>query len=113
MVEINKWKAPGVIERWSRAEVVASGGKIVQARWVDDPFKEKSRCVIKDFANTRDPTVFAATSDTAVGRVVECKAMLHRLQYVYVTTCTSACTHVREDELVFSGTASGGDRGAW
>ena len=38
MVEINKWKERGVIERWSRADAVASGGKVFQARWVDDLF---------------------------------------------------------------------------
>ena len=70
------WKERGVIERWSRAAPAASGGKIFQARWVDDPIKKKSRYVVKDFANTRDPTVIAAASDTAVGRVVECKALL-------------------------------------
>ena len=53
MLEINNWKERGVIERWSWAEAVASGGKIFQARWVDDPFKEKSRYVVKDFATTR------------------------------------------------------------
>ena len=27
------------------------------ARWVDEQHKEKSRYVVKDFANTRDPTM--------------------------------------------------------
>ena len=53
------------------------------ARWVDEHHKEKSRYVVKDFANTRDPTMFAAASDTAVFDV------------------TSAYTHAREDDLVF------------
>ena len=100
MVEINKWMERGVIERWNRAEAVASGGKIFQARWVDDPFKEKSRYVVKEFANTRDPTVFAATSDTAVGRVVECKAVLQEYS-MFTFDVTSAYTHAWEDELVF------------
>ena len=100
MVEINKWKERGVIERWSRTEAVASGGKIFQARWVDDPFKEKSWYVVKDFVNTRDPTVSSAASDTAVGRVVECKAVLQ--DYSTLTfDVTSAYTHAWEDELVF------------
>ena len=43
---------------------------IVQCTLVDEQHKEKSRYVVKDFANTRDPTMFAAASDTAVGRVV-------------------------------------------
>ena len=30
------------------------------ARWVDEQHKEKSRYVVKDFANTRDPTMFPA-----------------------------------------------------
>ena len=64
LVGINKWKERGVVERWSRAKAMASCGKICQARWADDPFKEKSR------------NMFAAASDTAVGRVVEYKAVL-------------------------------------
>ena len=38
------------------------------ARWVDELHKEKLRYVVKDFANTRGPTMFAAASDTAVGK---------------------------------------------
>ena len=76
MVEINKWRERGVIERWSRQAAMATGGQLFNARWVDDQHKEKSRYVVKDFANTRDPTMFAAASDTAVGRVVEFKAVL-------------------------------------
>ena len=100
MVEINKWKERGVIERWSRADAVASGGKIFQARWVDDPFKEKSRYVVKKFANTKDPTVFAEASDTAVGRVVEYKAVLQEYS-MFTFDVMSAYTHAWEDEFVF------------
>ena len=100
MVEINKWKERGVIERWSRADAVASGGKVFQARWVDDLFKEKSRYVVKEFANTKDPTVFAAASDTAVGRVVEYKAVVQEYS-MFTFDVTSAYTHAWEDELVF------------
>ena len=60
-------------------ESTSSDGSRVQmfnARWVDDQQKEKSRYVVKDFANTRDPTMLAAASDTAVGRVVEFKAVI-------------------------------------
>ena len=46
------------------------------ARWVDEQHKENSRYVVKDNADTRDPTMFAAARDTAVGRVVEYKAVL-------------------------------------
>ena len=41
------------------------------AHWVDEQHKEKSRYLVKDFASTREPTMFAAASDAAVGRVVE------------------------------------------
>ena len=75
MVEINKWRG-GVVERWSRQAAMAAGGQMFNARWVDKQHKEKSRYVVKDFANTRDPTMFAAASDTAVGRVVEFKAVI-------------------------------------
>ena len=68
MVEINKWRERGVVERWSRQAAMATRGQLFNARWVDEQHKEKSRYVVKDFANTRDPTMFAAASDTAVGR---------------------------------------------
>ena len=71
MVEINKWRERGVVERWRRQAAMAAAGQMFNARWVDEQHKEKSRYVVKDFANTRDPTMFAAASDTAVGRVVE------------------------------------------
>ena len=70
------------------------------ARRVDEQHKEKSRYVVKDFANTRVPTMFAAASDTAVGGVVELKAVSQN----YSTSTfdvTSAYTHAWEDELVF------------
>ena len=67
---------------------------------MDDPFKEKLRYVVKDFANTRDPTVFAAASGTAVRRVVECKAVIQNYS-TFTFDVTSAYTHASENELVF------------
>ena len=75
-------------------------GQMFNARWVDEQHKEKSRHMVKDFANTRDPTMFAAASDTAVGRVVEFKAAL-QIYSMSTFDVTSAYTHVWEDELVF------------
>ena len=72
-MEINKWKEPGVIEVGQRPWLQAVN--LFRARWMDDPYKEKSKYVVMDFANTI-PTMFAAGSDTAVGRVVECKVVL-------------------------------------
>ena len=72
------------------------------ARWVDEKQKEKSRYVVKDFASTRDPTMFAAASDTAVGRVVDFKAVIEKYS-MFTFDVTSAYTHAREDELVFLG----------
>ena len=66
----------------------------------DEPHKEKSRHVVKDFANTRDPTMFAAASDTAVERVVEFKAVIQNYS-MFAFDVTSAYTHAWEDELVF------------
>ena len=43
MVEINKWRERGVVERWSRQAAIATGGQIFNARWVDEQHKEKSR----------------------------------------------------------------------
>ena len=53
--------------------------------------------MVKDFA---DPTMFAAASDTAVGRVVELKAVLQNYG-MFTFDLTSAYTHAWEDELVF------------
>ena len=100
MEEINKWRERGVIERWSRQAAMATGGQLFNARWVDEQHKEKSRYVVKDFANTRDPTMFAAASDTAVGRVVEFKAVIQNYS-MFTFDVTSAYTHAWEDELVF------------
>ena len=97
MVEINKWRERGVIERWSRQAAMATGGQMFNARWVDEQHKEKSRYVDKDFANTRDPTMFAAASDTAVGRF---KAVIQNYS-MFTFDVTSAYTHAWEDELVF------------
>ena len=100
MVEINKWRERGVVERWSRQAAMATGGQFFNARWVDEQHKEKSRYVVKDFANTRDPTMFAAASDTAVERVVEFKAEIQNYS-MFTIDVTSAYTHAWEDELVF------------
>ena len=62
--------------------------------------KEKSRYVVKDFANTRDPTMSATASDTAVGRVVDCSGSASELQRVRVR-CDIGFAHAWEDELVF------------
>ena len=70
------------------------------ARWADEQHQEKSRYVVKDFANTRDPTMFAAASDTAVGGVVEFKAVIQNYS-MFTFDVTSAYTHAWEDELVF------------
>ena len=111
MVEINKWRERGVVERWSRQAAMAAGGQMFNARWVDEQHKEKSRYVVKDFANTRDPTMFAAASDTAVGRVVEFKAVIQNYS-MFTFDVTSAYTHAWEDELVFLEPPPE-DRGTW
>ena len=111
MVEINKWRERGVIERWSRQAAMATGGQLFNARWVDEQHKEKSRHVVKDFANTRDPTMFAAASDTAVGRVVEFKAVIQNCSmFTFDVTSASTCLGGR---TCLSGTATRGDRGTW
>ena len=56
------------LKRWSRDAAMVAGGQIVSARWVDEQHKEKSRYVVKDFANTRDPTMFAAACDNCSGK---------------------------------------------
>ena len=79
---------------------MTAGGQMFNARWVDEQHKEKSRYVVKDFANTRGPTMFAAASDTALGRVVEFKAAIQNYS-MFTFDVTSAYTHAWEDELVF------------
>ena len=112
MVEINKWRERGVVERWSRRAAMAAGRQMFTARWVNEQHKEKSRYVVKDFPNTRDRTMFAAASDTAVGRVVKFKAVSQNYS-MFTFDVTSAYTHAWEDELAFLGSATGGDRGTW
>ena len=97
MVEINKWRERGVLERWSREAAVAAGGQMFNARWVDEQHKEESRYVGKDFLNTRDPAMFAGA---AVGRVVELKAVLQNY-CMFTFDVTLAYTHAWEDALVF------------
>ena len=88
---------------------MAAGVQMFNARWVDEQHKEKSRYVVKDFANTRDPTMFAAASDTAVGRVVEfIQCSTSKLQHVHVRCDVGV--HARlGGRTCFSGTATGGD----
>ena len=111
MVEISKWRERGVVERWSRQAAMAAGGQMFNARWVDEQHKEKSRYVVEDFPNTRDPTMFAAASDTAVGRVVEFKAVIQNYS-IFTFDVTSAYTHAWEDELVFLEPPYGRRKGA-
>ena len=50
-VEINKWRERGVVERWSRQAAMATGGQILNASMGGyEQHKEKSRYVVKDFA---------------------------------------------------------------
>ena len=48
----------------------------------------------KDFANTRDPTIFAAASDTAVGKVVEFEAVLQNYSDVGIHACLGGRTRL-------------------
>ena len=72
MVEINKSRVhaeellQGGVEKrrlWLQADRCS-----MHVGWTNNTRNGKSRYVVKDFANTRDPTMFAAASDTAVGR---------------------------------------------
>ena len=83
---------------------MAAGGQMFNARWVEEQHKEKSRHVVKDFANPRDPTMFAASSDTAVG----VQGGISNPQHVHVRRDVSvrACLGGR---TCFSGTATGGN----
>ena len=52
--------------------------------------------MVKDFAKTCDPRMFAAASDTAVGMSGLVPGSVSKLQHV-----ASAYTHASEDELAF------------
>ena len=73
--------------------------------------RKSSRYVVKDFANTRDPKMLAAASDTAVGRVVGFKAVLQKLQHVHFR-CDVGIHACLGGRTRLSGTATGEDRGA-
>ena len=88
-------------------EVLLKGG--VEKR----PWLQADRCLLrvgwtnstrksgaKDIANTRDPTMFAAASDTAVGRVDEYKALFQNYS-MFTFDVTLAYSHAWEDEVVF------------
>ena len=84
-------------------------GGVVKQRWQqEDKCSMHAGWMNKDFANTRDPTMFAAASDTAVGRVVEFKAVIQNYS-MFTFDVTSAYTHAWEDELVFLEPVSGRD----
>ena len=101
MVEIKKWREREVLLKSGvEKKATSASGQMFNARLVDEQHKEKSRYVVKDFANTRDPTMFEAASDTAAGRAVEYKAVLQNCS-MFTFDVTSAYTHAWDDELVF------------
>ena len=57
--------------------------------------------MVKDLATTRDPTMFAAASDTAVGRVVEFKPVIQNYS-MFTFDVTLAYTHAWADEFVWN-----------
>ena len=85
---------------------MAAGGQLLNARWVDEQHREKSRYVVKDFANTRDPTMFAAASDTAVGRVLEFKAVIQNYS-MFTFDVTSGVHTCLGGRTCLFGTATG------
>ena len=56
--------------------------------------------MVKHFANTRDPTMCAAASDSAVGRVVEFKAVLQNYS-MFTIDVKSAHKHAWGTNLSF------------
>ena len=83
MVGINKWRERGVVEKWSRQAAMTAGGQMFNACWVDEHHKEKSRYVVKDFANTRDPTMFAAAR-----AIQQWEEWLSSRRYFKTTACS-------------------------
>lgn len=60
-VQIHRCTERGVDERWSRTEALKTGVPIFRSRRVGDPFKEKSRYIICEYATYKAPAAFAAT----------------------------------------------------
>ena len=82
-------------QRWQQEDKCS-----MHAGWMNNTRRCHDSWSNQNFANTRDPTMLAAASDTAVGKVVEFRPVLHTN-----SKCTfgvrSAYTHAWEDELVF------------
>lgn len=73
--EIDKWMERGVVERWSRTEMLNTVVSVFRSWWVGDPFKETRRHLICDYATRKGPTVFAAASDQSFSRLAGLKAI--------------------------------------
>ncbi len=74
------------VKNWDYDTAVATRALILSGRFVDDAHKEKSRYCARDFATTKDPTVFAAASDVDVAAVVD----LFAVKRNYPTMCIDA-----------------------
>lgn len=61
--EIDKRMERGFVERWSRTEALKTGVPICRSSLVGDPFSEKSRYALCQYATHKAPREFAAASD--------------------------------------------------
>ncbi len=85
---------------WRREDEQRTGAKTLSGRFVDDPMKEKSRYCAREFATTKDPTVFAAASDVDATAIVD----LYALKHDFPTLCfdaVAAFSQADEQELIF------------
>ena len=109
MVEINTWREReellkgGVVK-----QRLQQGDKIFNARWVDEQHKEKSRYVVKDFANTRDPTMFCSSQCYGSWKSGRIQGSASKLQHVHVR-CDVGVHTCLGGRTCFSGTATGRD----
>ena len=85
---------------WDEEEARATGALVHSGRFVDDAVKEKSRYCAREFATTKDPTVFVAASDVDCTSIVD----IFAVKRGYPTVCfdaVAAFSQAEEQELVF------------
>ena len=85
---------------WDADEARATGALILSGRFVDDPIKEKSRYCAREFATTKDPTVFAAASDVNNSAIIDLLAVKKGYP-ILVFDAVAAFSQAEEQELVF------------
>ena len=88
------------VKDWKREEALATGAKVLTERFVDDAHQEKSRWCAREFATTRDQSVFAAASDVDNTSLIDVLAM-KRGHSILCFDAVAAFSQAPETELIF------------